>query len=233
VANTKPRTAAVHRAAVTHTRSNTARSAIIASCLEMNACGLNQGTSGNISMRVGNQMIITPSAVPYDELQPAMLASLKLDAADAEFSGPLAPSSEWRFHADILRARPEVNAVVHAHPPYCTSLAIAHMEIPAAHYMVAAFGGNNVRCAGYHTFGTAALARACVSALRERSACLMANHGMLAIGTTLAKAMWTAVELEALARQYYQALQIGGPKLLSDAAIAKTLAKFANYGLKK
>ena len=116
MANTKPRTAAVHRAAVTHTRSNTARSAIIASCLEMNACGLNQGTSGNISMRVGNQMIITPSAVPYDELQPAMLASLKLDAADAEFSGPLAPSSEWRVHADILRARPEVNAVVHAHP---------------------------------------------------------------------------------------------------------------------
>jgi L-fuculose-phosphate aldolase len=120
--------------------------------------------------------------------------------------------------------------VVHTHAPFCTTLAIARRDIPACHYMIAAFGGDSVRCAPYATFGTAELARLALAALEGRSACLLANHGMIVAGATLAKAMWLAVELETLAKQYYHSLLIGGPQLLSAASIAEAARGFAGYG---
>lgn len=209
------------------------RQAIIDACRDMNASGLNQGTSGNVSVRHGAVMLITPSATPYDAMTPDMIAEMPLDAGaeDGAWSGPRKPSTEWRFHRDILRARPEIGAVVHAHPPYCTTLAVARRPIPACHYMIAAFGGKDVRCSGYATYGTAALSALALDALTDRTACLLANHGMIALGETLDKAMWRAVELETIARQYYQSLLIGGPVLLDDAAIAETMAGFGSYGL--
>lgn len=206
------------------------RREIIDRCREMNEKGINQGTSGNISARFGDRMLISPSAISYDELEPEMIASLPLDG-DGEWEGPKKPSSEWRFHFALLRERADANAVLHAHPTYCTTLAMARKEIPACHYMIAAFGGNNVRCAGYATFGTESLSKLAVQAMEERTACLLANHGMIVIGDTLGKAMWRAVELETIARQYYLSLQIGSPVVLSDAAIDETHAGFAGYGL--
>ncbi|MCY4350889.1 MAG: class II aldolase/adducin family protein [Thiotrichales bacterium] len=206
------------------------RREIVARCREMNASGINQGTSGNISVLFEDRMLISPSAIPYDQLEPEMIASFPLDGGGA-WDGTKMPSTEWRFHLDLLRERADAQAVVHAHPPYCTTLAIARKEIPACHYMIAAFGGNNIRCAGYATFGTQKLADLALAAIRDRTACLLANHGMIAIGETLAKAMWRAIELETIARQYYLSLQIGGPVLLSDAAIERTARGFAGYGL--
>ena len=205
------------------------REAIVAQCRHMNASGLNQGTSGNISARLGEAMLITPSAVPYDDMTPAMIARVPLDGSN-DWEGPRRPSSEWRFHRDILRARPDANAVVHTHAIHCTALAMARRGIPAAHYMVAAFGGADVRCGRYATFGTQALSDTAVEALEGRNACLLANHGMIAIGPTLDRTMWLAEELETLARQYILSLQIGGPVILSDAQIDETLAAFEGYG---
>ena len=130
------------------------REAIIVKCRWMNASGLNQGTSGNISVRDGATMLITPSGVDYDVLTPEMIASMPLNAEDGRYDGPMKPSSEWHFHRDILRARPEVGAIVHTHSMYATTLAMARRDIPACHYMIAAFGGNDIRCAGYARFGT-------------------------------------------------------------------------------
>ena len=207
------------------------RQAVVEGCRQLNSNGINQGTSGNISLRHGTRMLISPSAIPYDAMQPGMVASMSLEDDSGTWEGPLKPSTEWPFHHRILRERPDAHAVVHAHPTYCTTLAIAHKEIPACHYMVACFGGNNVRCADYVRFGTDELSQLAVAALRDRTACLLANHGMIAIGDTLAKAMWRAVELETIARQYYFSLQIGGPNLLSDAEVDETIEAFAGYGI--
>jgi L-fuculose-phosphate aldolase len=207
------------------------RQAIIDKCKFMNASGLNQGTSGNISARFEDRMLITPSATPYDAMEPEMLASLPLEGDYGAWDGPLKPSTEWRFHLDILRARPDAGAVVHAHPTFCTALAMTRKEIPAAHYMMAAFGGTTVRCAGYATFGTEALSKLAIEALEDRTACLLANHGSIAVGENLEKAMWRAVELETIARQYYYTLLIGGPVILSDADIADTAKSFGTYGV--
>ncbi len=207
------------------------RQSLIDACRSMNALGINQGTSGNISIRSGDRMLISPSATPYEAMTPEMIAEMPFEGEYGAWSGPLMPSTEWRFHFDIMKGRPDVGAVVHAHPTFCTTLAIARKDIPACHYMVAAFGGTNVRCSGYATFGTAALSKTALKALEGRSACLLANHGMVATGATLEKAMWLAVELETIARQYYHALLIGGPVLLSDAQIAQTAAAFGSYGV--
>jgi len=208
------------------------RQEVVARCRELNATGINQGTSGNISVRFKDRMLISPSATPYDEMTPESVASMAVDDPSGAWDGPLKPSTEWRFHQELLRTRQDANAVVHAHPAYCTALAMARKAIPACHYMVAAFGGNDVRCAGYATFGTAALAGLALDAMEDRTACLLANHGMIAIGDTLAKAMWRAVELEALAKQYVLSLGIGGGVILSNAEIEETLAGFGSYGLK-
>ncbi|MEL6266782.1 MAG: class II aldolase/adducin family protein, partial [Pseudomonadota bacterium] len=186
------------------------RQGIIEACRKMNALGINQGTSGNISARFEDRMLISPSATPYDAMEPEMVASMPLEGEYGAWEGPLKPSTEWRFHLDIMRARPDVSATVHAHPTYCTALAICRKPIPAVHYMMAAFGGTDVRCAGYATFGTEALSNEAIAAMEGRNACLLANHGMIASGANLEKAMWLAVELETIARQYYHTLLIGG-----------------------
>ena len=204
------------------------RQSIIDACREMNRLGINQGTSGNISLRHQDGMLITPTSTPYDTMQAEQIVFMKLDRAP---DAGQRPSSEWRFHGDILKARPEVNAVVHAHPPYSTMLAIMGMEIPPVHYMIACAGGDNIRCAPYATFGTEELSRHAVTALEDRSACLLAHHGMIAVGTSLAKAMWLAVEVETLARQYHGCLQIGTPPLLSKAEIENVRARMAEYGI--
>lgn len=200
------------------------RQAIIDHCLKMNASGINQGMSGNVSLRHGDRLLITPTSIPYDLLKPADIASMSLGEDYGAWEGPKPPSSEWRFHLDIMRARPEVSAVIHTHPIYCTSLAIARKSIPACHYMIAVFGGDDVRCADYATYGTQALSANVLRALEGRSACLLANHGAVATGHDLANAFWRAVELETIARQYFNALLIGGPVLLTPAEMAETFA---------
>lgn len=208
------------------------RKAIVASARAMNASGLNQGTSGNISARRRDRLLITPSATPYEEMTPDSIASMPLDADDGRYEGPFKPSTEWRFHLAILRARPDVGAVVHAHSPYATALSMARKAIPPCHYMISLFGGEDIRCADYATFGTDELSRNALAALEGRNGCLLANHGMIAVGPDLDRAMWLAVELETLARQYALSLAFGGPVLLSKAEIEETRRSFSGYGLK-
>jgi L-fuculose-phosphate aldolase len=203
------------------------RQSIIDACLRMNALGINQGTSGNISLRHEGGLLITPTSVPYETMRPEQIVYMNLDGS---FDPAQRPSSEWRFHLDILRAREDVNAVVHAHPTYCTILAIMGLEIPPIHYMVACAGGDTIRCAPYATFGTQELSAHAVQALDGRLACLLEHHGMIAVGPSLAKAMWLAVEVETLARQYHGCLQIGRPPLLPAEEIENVRVRMAGYG---
>jgi L-fuculose-phosphate aldolase len=208
------------------------RRRIIELCREMNRSGLNQGTSGNISARLADRMLLTPSATPYDAMEPEMIVSMPLSSDGTQWDGPLKPSTEWRFHRDILRARPEIHAIVHAHPVFATTLAIARLSIPACHYMVGIFGGRDVRCGPYARYGTPELSRIALEALDGRTACLLANHGTIALGQDLDQAMWRAVELETLAKQYYNSLLLpGGPAILTDWEMDEVLASFSGYGL--
>jgi L-fuculose-phosphate aldolase len=209
------------------TKDREKRQSIIDACLRMNTLGINQGTSGNISLRHGDGMLITPTSTPYEAMKPEQIVYMHLDG---NHDPAQRPSSEWRFHRDILKARPEVEAIVHAHPPYSTMLAIMGMEIPPVHYMVAVAGGDTIRCAPYATFGTQELSEHAVRALEGRMACLLEHHGMIAVGPSLAKAMWLAVEVETLARQYHGCLQIGTPPLLSKEEIEKVRLRMAGYG---
>ena len=203
------------------------REAIIATALKMNALGINQGKAGNVSARHGEGYLVTPSGLPYEETHAEDIVRMDLQGTA---QGQRTPSSEWRFHQDIYRARPEVNAIVHAHSPYATSLACLGLEIPAFHYMVAVAGGKNIRCAPYATFGTQALSDNAVAALTGRKACLLAQHGMIAVGTSLKSALALAVEVESLAGQYWRVLQVGQPILLPDAEMDVVLEKFRTYG---
>ncbi|MEP4198692.1 MAG: class II aldolase/adducin family protein [Aliishimia sp.] len=205
------------------------RQSIIDACLWMGEAGINQGTSGNISVRIEDGMLITPSAIPYAEMTPDMMCKLPIEG-DWDKTG-LKPSSEWRFHQAILAGRADVHAVVHAHPAYATALATHRKPIPAVHYMVAAFGGAEVPVADYARFGSEALSKTVVETLAERHGCLMANHGAVTAAPSLAKALWLMEELENLARVYTLALTTGTPVILSDAQIAETLDAFAGYGL--
>lgn len=209
------------------------RQAIIQQARWMNSSGLNQGLSGNISVRYQNKLLITPSGRAYETLEPEHIAQIDLKQGYDSWQGVFKPSSEWRIHFDILNSRPEINAVVHTHSTFATALSITRRPIPAIHYMIALFGGNDIRCAAYATFGTAALSQLALAALQDRLGCLLANHGMIALGTSLPKAMWQAQELETLAKQYYFALQIGNPIILSDTDIEAARLKFSGYGLQE
>ena len=205
------------------------RQSIIDACQSMNGLGINQGTSGNISLRDGEGFLITPTSTPYDLMQPEDIIEMRFDHSVV---GNGRPSTEWRFHLDILRARPEVNAIVHAHPIYCTTLAIMERSIPPIHYMVCAAGGDTIRCAPYATFGTQELSDNAVAALKDRKACLLAHHGRIALGDDLRGAMWLAVEVENLAHQYVNCLQLGGePPLLTPEEVANVAKRIADYGL--
>jgi L-fuculose-phosphate aldolase len=207
------------------------RNAILEKARWMNAAGLNQGTSGNISARHGDKMLITPTSIPYERMTADMIAAFPIEGEYGAYEGPRLPSTEWRFHLDIMKERPEVNAIVHTHSTFATVLAIMRKPIPACHYMIAAFGGNDVRVGDYATYGTKELADNALKALKDRKACLLANHGMIATGRDLEEAMWRAVELETIAKQYYHALVAGGPVILPDSAIEATLEAFSTYGI--
>ena len=207
------------------------RREIVARCKELDARGLNRGTSGNASARIGNAMLITPSAVPYTELEPDMIALMPLMGDYGAWEGPLKPSTEWRFHLDLMRARPDVGAVVHTHAEFSTILSIARRTIPAIHYMIAAFGGTQIPCCDYACYGTAELSAAILSAIGKMNGCLMANHGMLTVGGDLTRATWLAFELEALAHQYWHVLKIGGGHILSENEVGIVATSFASYGV--
>lgn len=200
---------------------------LINTAMALGRLGLNKGTAGNVSVRSEDGFLVTPSGMAAESLAPADLVHI---AFDGEVRGRRAPSSEWRFHFEILKNRPELGAVVHTHAPYCTTLAVMGRGIPAFHYMVAVAGGTDIRCAPYATFGTEELCAGAVAAMEGRKACLLAQHGMIAAGDTLAKALKLTVEVEDLARVYWQALQIGEPPILDDAEMARVLEKFKTYG---
>ncbi len=204
------------------------REAVIAFCNALNTTGLNQGTSGNISIRHENGMLISPTSRPYSSLSPEDIVFVD---HRGQAHGRFAPSSEWRFHQDILASRPDVNSVVHAHPTYCTTLAIMGKEIPPIHYMLAVFGGPTIRCAPYEIYGSAELSKAAVAALCGRKACLLAHHGMISVGSTIEQAFWLAGELETLARQYHGCLVLGEPPLLTEQQIQDVSDKINGYGL--
>lgn len=209
------------------------RTCLIQQARWMNANGLNQGTSGNISVRYHDSLIITPSARAYETLEPEHLAKIHLQQGYGSWQGSFKPSSEWRIHLDILKSRPEINAVVHTHASFATALSMTRRPIPPIHYMIALFGGKDIRCADYATFGTAQLSQLALEALHDRLGCLLANHGMIALGTSLPKAMWLAQELETLAKQYLYALQFGEPILLTDSEIEAARQQFSGYGLQE
>lgn len=207
------------------------RKSLVAACREMNANGLNQGTSGNISVRVDGGMLITPSGIAYEQMEPEEIVFV---SSDGKYADDQVPSSEWRFHLAALESRPEANAVVHNHALYCTTIAILNKPIPAIHYMIATAGGNDIPCIDYATYGTKELAALVREGLKARKAILMRHHGMIATGSSLAQAMWLAVEVETLAKWYVNLLQItDNPPCLSDEDIAVVLKKIENYGLRE
>ena len=196
----------------------------------MQASGINQGTSGNLSVRIPGGMLITPSSLPYEQMQPTDLVALDLKGEllfiPADGRPQRRPSSEWRLHADVLASRPEVQAVLHCHSIHATALACHGRDIPPFHYMTAVAGGHDIRCAPYATFGTQELSDGVVQALEGRLACLMAQHGQVSVGPTLDKALALAVEVETLARIYLQALALGEPPLLSAEQMEQVRHQF-------
>jgi L-fuculose-phosphate aldolase len=209
-----------------------ARQEMAEACRAMNASGVNQGAAGNISLRFGKGMLITPSGVDYDRLAPQMIVAMDFSAEEAardEKSGMRA-SSEWRFHRDIFRARPDVNAVVHAHAPYATVLSMLRRPIPASHYMIAAFGGAQIECTDYAPFGTQELSDLAVAGLGPRHGVLLGSHGMIAVAHDLERALWLAGELETIAKLHYLASLAGGPVILPEAETLALCGKFDAYG---
>jgi L-fuculose-phosphate aldolase len=203
------------------------RQEIIATCLRMNAEGLNVGSSGNLSVRVGDGFLITPSGISYDKITPDMIVAMDMAG---RYYGDYIPSSEWRFHYDILKARPDVNVVLHSHAVHCAILASTRRDIPAIHYMIGVAGGSVVKCSGYAPFGTQALSQEALAALEDRMACLLGNHGIIALGKTQADAFHVLQEIENLARIYIGTLQIGGGVVLGAPEMDTVLQRFKTYG---
>lgn len=203
------------------------REQLLAISRKLSELGLNRGTSGNASVRDGTGFLVTPTGMAVEEMTPRDMVWMSIDG---KVQGERQPSSEWRFHRDILQARPEVGAVIHTHAMFATTLACLHREIPPFHYMIAVAGGGTIRCAPYALFGSQALSDAALSALQDRKACLLANHGMIAVGRDLDQALSVAVEVETLCEQYWRALQVGEPKLLSAEQMTEVMEQFKDYG---
>ncbi len=204
------------------------RETLITVCNAVSTTGLSFGTSGNASVRCDDaSCLITPTGLSYEHMLPEDIVTL---CFDGRYYGRNRPSSEWRFHTDIYQARPDVGAIVHTHSPFATALACRGEDIPAFHYMVAVAGGPDIRCAPYATFGTEELSQYAVTALQDRSACLLANHGQIALGATIADAFKLAGEVENLAAQYWRACQGGSPNVLDNAEMTRVLKKFETYG---
>lgn len=209
-----------------------ARLELLKACQALDALGLNRGTSGNVSLRANAAsheagFLITPSGMPVHAMHVDDLVWMDFEG---HHEGRHPPSSEWRFHRDILRARGEVNAVVHTHSLFATSFSTLRQDLPAFHYMIATAGGHNVRCAPYALFGSQALSDNALLALQDRKACLLANHGVIALGKSLDKAVSLADEIETLCAQYMHAKRIGEPTILTDAEMELVIAQFKGYG---
>ncbi len=203
------------------------REQMLAAALQLDAVGLNRGSTGNLSVRVGDQWLVTPSGIAAQDLSPQSMVHMDFNG---EPTGSGKPSSEWRFHRDILVSRTDVGAIVHTHSRFATAFACLHREIPAFHYMVAIAGGDNIRCAPYALFGTQDLSDHAIEALRDRKACLLGNHGLIALGADLKKAVAVAIEVESLCEQYWTALQLGEPTILDALQMQAVHEKFKTYG---
>jgi L-fuculose-phosphate aldolase len=210
---------------------NRLREELIATARRMSELGLTPGMSGNVSVRTPTGLLVTPSGMPYAELVPDDAVEIKHDGAMR--SGQRTPTTEWQLHRDILGARQDIAAIVHTHSLFCTTIACLRRDIPAIHYMVVLAGSDAIPCAEYATFGTAQLALNAVSALRGGNACLLANHGMVALGGSLPEALRLAAEVETLASQYWHAAQLGTPHVLDHDELGKVRARFAGYGQSK
>ncbi|MGP2491134.1 class II aldolase/adducin family protein [Mesorhizobium sp. PUT5] len=202
---------------------------MVAICRRMNASGINQGTAGNLSIRTKDGFLITPSSMPYDAMTPQDIVEMGFDGT---YVGRR-PSSEWRFHRDILKRRDDIDVVLHCHSLYATTLACHYKPIPAFHYMVGVAGGATIRCADYATFGTQALSDHALTALEGRLACLLGQHGQISLGKTAEAALWLAIEVETLSRMYVQALTLGEPPILSDEEMERVIGQMRrmSYGL--
>ncbi len=215
-----------------HVPEKSLRTEIIATAMKMNTLGINHGKAGNVSARGGSGFLITPTGMNYDQLVFNDVVGMCIDDnPEGTFEGEILPSSEWRFHRDIYAARDDVQAIVHTHSLHATTLAVLGRDIPAFHYMVAVAGGADIRCAPYATFGSQSLSDYAVEALQDRQACLLAQHGVIACGKSLGHALALAVEIEALAKMYLDALhtQLAIP-ILDDTEMALVLEKFRTYG---
>ena len=207
------------------------RDKLVSTAKKMSMLGLTPGMSGNVSVRTPSGMLVTPSGMPYADLVPDDAVAVQLDGTVRP--GQRAPSTEWQLHRDILASRVDVEAIVHTHSLFSTTLSMLRRPIPAVHYMVVLAGADEIPCAEYATFGSAQLALNTVTALRGGSACLLANHGMVALGSSLDAALRLAAEVETLASQYWHAAQIGQPHVLDRDELARVRARFAEYGQKK
>lgn len=209
------------------------RDELVATARRMSELGLAPGTTGNVSVRTPRGFLVTPSGLPYDQLRPDDLVELDLDGDGTPRPGQRVPSSEWRLHRDLLAQRPDAHAIVHTHSLFCTTVACLRRPIPAIHYMVVHAGSDDIPCADYATFGSAELAASVVRALGTGRACLMANHGMVALGATLPAALQLASDVELLASQYWHAAQLGPPHVLPADELTRVRARFADYGQKR
>jgi L-fuculose-phosphate aldolase len=203
------------------------RREVIATCLKMNAEGINQGTSGNVSVRTDEGFLVTASGIVYEKMKPAQVVEMDLEG---NYRGEYLPSTEWRMHMDIFRARAEAKAIVHVHSPYATALACMRKDVPAFHYMIGVTGGTSLRVSGYAEFGTQELSDTMLMALEGRTACLLANHGQICFGPSLSKALWLAGEIETLCHQYWATCLAGKPVLLEEAQMVSVLKRFKTYG---
>jgi L-fuculose-phosphate aldolase len=203
------------------------REEMIRICQRINASDLNLGTAGNLSVRVPGGLLITPSGIPYDSMRADQIVEMD---DEGRYYGDTIPSSEWRFHFDILKSRPDANAVLHSHAPNASILACCRLDIEAVHYMVGVSGGSVIKCSGYAPFGTPDLSRLALEALGDRNACLLGNHGVIAVGPTPGKALDTLQVVEYLARVSIGARMLGQGVVLPDADIAVVLKRFRTYG---
>ena len=204
------------------------RQALLAVSQQLEALDMNKGTAGNVSVRSGDGFLITPSGVATKDMIPEGMVKMQFDGS---FEANKKPSSEWRFHRDILQSRADVGAVVHTHSMYATTLACLHQDVPPFHYMIAVIGGDTIRCAPYALFGTQTLSDHALVALQDHKACLLANHGMIALGRDLDDALAVAVEVENLCEQYWRVLQINpNPPLLTEAQMREVFQQFRGYG---
>ena len=210
-----------------YTNEQVLREQMLDAALHLDAIGLNRGSTGNLSVRIGDDWLVTPSGIAAQDLQPQSMVCMDFKG---EPRGPGNPSSEWRFHRDILVSRPDIGAIVHTHSRFAASFSCLYLDIPAFHYMIAIAGGDTIRCAPYALFGTQELSDYALEALERRKACLLGNHGLIALGVDLKKAVAVAIEVESLCEQYWTALQLGQPSILNAEQMQLVHEKFKNYG---